>query len=284
LTPALQVSGLTKTFPTGKQALRGLSLRIEPGEMVALIGASGSGKSTLLRHVGGLTAADRQQGGGVEVFGRIAQDQGRVASDIRRIRSDIGFVFQQFNLVGRLSVLKNVLAGNLHRMPSWRSLPGWFSASELGAALDALDRVGMRDCALQRASTLSGGQQQRAAIARTLVQKVRLLLADEPIASLDPESARRVMEILAEINRVEQCTILISLHQVDVALKYCARVIALRDGRIVYDGPSADLTPAMLREIYGEEAGQAMGHPVPAVVAGTTSHPLDETTQGVRAC
>jgi phosphonate transport system ATP-binding protein len=143
----------------------------------------------------------------------------------------------------------------------WRSLPRLFSRNELNLGMEALRRVGIAEHAAQRASTLSGGQQQRAAIARTLVQGAKVVLADEPIASLDPESSRRVMEILARINREDCCTVLVSLHQVDMALKYCPRTVALSAGRVVYDGPSAKLTPALLRELYGAEADEILKAP-----------------------
>ena len=222
--------------------------------MVALIGASGSGKSTLLRHMAGLMAGDTGGNGSIAVHGRTVQSQGKIASDIRSVRGSIGFVFQQFNLVGRLPVLVNVLVGALHRMPMWRSLLRWFTPEEKARGVEALRRVGIADCFAQRASTLSGGQQQRAAIARAMVQGARVILADEPIASLDPESSRKVMDILAQLNREDGCTVVVSLHQVNVAIKYCARTVALNQGRVVYDGPSASLTPAVLRELYGAEA------------------------------
>ncbi|HET6828040.1 MAG TPA: ATP-binding cassette domain-containing protein, partial [Ramlibacter sp.] len=170
----------------------------------------------------------------------------------------IGFVFQQFNLVDRLPVIVNVLAGALHRMPGWRSVLRWFSPEEKARALEALRRVGIAECCWQRASTLSGGQQQRAAIARAVVQGAQVILADEPIASLDPESSRRVMDILARVNQEDGCTVLVSLHQVNVALKYCPRTVALHQGRVVYDGPSAQLTPALLRDLYGADADEIL--------------------------
>ena len=255
---ALRIHNLSKRFPNGKLALDRIHLDIRPGEMVALIGASGSGKSTLLRHVAGLTAGDAAEGSVIEIGGRCVQREGRIQRDVRRIRSDIGFVFQQFNLVDRLPVLVNVLVGRLHAMPWWRSWTRWFTAQERALALDALARVGIADCHAQRASTLSGGQQQRAAIARTLVQGAKLVLADEPIASLDPEASRKVMEILARINREDQSTVVVSLHQVDMAMRYCPRVVALHQGRVVYDGPSADLTPQLLRELYGMQADEIL--------------------------
>ena len=255
---ALRIANLNKHFGNGKHALRNINLQIGQGEMVALIGASGSGKSTLLRHVAGLMTADNNSESVIEVNGQCVQRSGRIQSDIRTIRSQVGFVFQQFNLVDRLPVLVNVLVGGLHRMPWWRSLMGWFNTQERALALDALSRVGIMECHAQRASTLSGGQQQRAAIARTLVQGARVVLADEPIASLDPESSRKVMEILSRINREDGSTVVVSLHQVDMALRYCPRVIALHQGQVVYDGPSASLSAALLRELYGMQADEIL--------------------------
>ena len=254
MSTAITISGLNKTFCSGRKALQDIHLTIEAGEMVALIGASGSGKSTLLRHMAGLMAGDSGGQGLVQIHGSTVQRDGKVASNIRSIRSGVGFVFQQFNLVGRLSVITNVLAGTLHKVPMWRSLLRWFTAEEKARGIDALQRVGIAECWSQRASTLSGGQQQRAAIARAMVQGAKVILADEPIASLDPESSRKVMDILARVNREDKCTVVVSLHQVNVALKYCPRVIALHQGKVVYDGASSGLTPALLRDLYGAEA------------------------------
>jgi phosphonate transport system ATP-binding protein len=249
---AIEIARLSKTFGNGRHALQDVSVAIKPGEMVALIGASGSGKSTLLRHIAGLVCCDRGEGT-VTVDGRQVQRHGRLAADVRRQRATMGFVFQQFNLVDRLPVLTNVCVGRLARIPLWRSLLGLFTAAERTAALEALTRVGIGEQAYQRASTLSGGQQQRAAIARVLMQGAKALLADEPIASLDPESARRIMEILHEVNSVDGITVVISLHQVDVATRYCPRIVALKEGRIVFDGPSEAVTPALLADVYGAE-------------------------------
>jgi len=252
---AIEIRNLTKTFPCCK-ALDDVSLSVAPGEMVALIGASGSGKSTLLRHISGFVAADA---GEVAVMERVIQQSGRVVPNIRRLRADIGFVFQQFNLVGRLPVITNVLTGLLYRTSLWRSLLMRFSLAERQQALEALAAVGIEQFAWQRAATLSGGQQQRAALARCLVQGARVILADEPIASLDPESSRIVMELLAEMNRERGCTVVVSLHQVEFAIRYCKRTVALRAGRIVYDGPSAALTPKLLGELYGTDAEELFG-------------------------
>ena len=254
---AIRIERLTKTFGGGRRALDEVALTVMPGEMVALIGASGSGKSTLMRHMAGFVAADPQPGG-IDILGRPIQRDGRIVREVRQIRRDIGFVFQQFNLVGRLPVITNVMVGMLARIPKWRSLFRIFKADELRAGLDALAQVGIDDYAFQRASTLSGGQQQRAAIARTLVQNARVILADEPIASLDPESSRRVMSLLTQINRTRKVAVVVSLHQVDVAMRYCPRVVALRHGKVVYDGPSATLTSAMLRDLYGTEADELL--------------------------
>jgi phosphonate transport system ATP-binding protein len=256
---AIHINALNKTFHGGRRALHEVHLDIKVGEMVALIGASGSGKSTLLRHMAGLMAGDGASQGLVKIHGKVVQQNGRIARDIRQTRAGVGFVFQQFNLVDRLPVIVNVLVGTLHRMPLWRSLLRWFTPAELCRGVDALRRVGIAECASQRASTLSGGQQQRAAIARAMVQGAKLILADEPIASLDPESSRKVMDILAQVNREDKCTVVVSLHQVNVAMKYCPRTVALNQGRVVYDGPSVALTPSLLRELYGAEADDILG-------------------------
>jgi phosphonate transport system ATP-binding protein len=271
---SLRIENLNKHFANGKHALCDVNLQINSGEMVALIGASGSGKSTLLRLIDGLLVADAQSGSTIEVNGQCIQRAGKISPDIRRIRTQIGFVFQQFNLVGRLPVLVNVLAGLLHRMPWWRSVGHWFNQQERALAIEALHRVGIAECHSQRASTLSGGQQQRAAIARTLVQGARLVLADEPIASLDPESSRKVMEILAQIQREDGRTVIVSLHQVDMAIRYCPRVVALNQGRIVYDGPSATLTPDLLRSLYGVKADEILAD-------STLLNPADQTRKNI---
>jgi phosphonate transport system ATP-binding protein len=222
---AVEVRNLSKTFGGGRKALDDVSVAIAPGEMVALIGASGSGKSTLLRHLSGLVAGDRHAGV-VRIGDHAVQSGGRLSKDVRRIRGDVGFVFQQFNLVNRLSVITNVLIGTLGRLPLWRTMLFRFPEEERRLAIAALRRVGIADWAFQRAATLSGGQQQRAAIARAMVQRANLVLADEPIASLDPEAARRVMESLAELNRSDGVTVLVSLHQVQFAMRYCPRTLA----------------------------------------------------------
>jgi phosphonate transport system ATP-binding protein len=261
MTTAISITALNKSFLGGRKALQDIHLDIETGEMVALIGASGSGKSTLLRHMAGLMAGDGSAQGLVQIHGQTVQKNGKIASDIRQTRAGVGFVFQQFNLVDRLPVIVNVLAGTLHKMPLWRSLLRWFTPTELASGMEALKRVGIAECCAQRAGTLSGGQQQRAAIARAMVQGAKVILADEPIASLDPESSRKVMDILARVNQEDKCTVVVSLHQVNVAMKYCPRTVALRHGQIVFDGPSSSLTPALLRELYGADADEILALP-----------------------
>jgi phosphonate transport system ATP-binding protein len=247
----INISGVKKSFSKNKYALKGIDLSIAEGDMVALIGPSGSGKSTLMRHISGLSLADKKSPSLVSVFGTPIQQNGKLHKDIRRSRARIGNVFQQFNLISRLSVLTNVLIGGLSRVPTYRSLLGWFTDEEKQQALEALDRVGLRDFALQRASQLSGGQQQRVAIARALMQKAEIILADEPIASLDPESSRQVMEILQSINEKDGITVVVTLHQVDYAQKYCQRAVALRQGEIFFDGRINNLSSDQLTLLYG---------------------------------
>ena len=272
MSEVIRVEGLNKTFGR-RQALFDLALSVRPGEMLALIGASGSGKSTLLRHLAGLACCDRFGGGSIEVLGRRVQAQGRLNGEVRRLRADIGYIFQQFNLVGRLSVVQNVLLGCLGRMPRWRGSFGLFSAEEKQRALQALERVGLAGLAEQRASTLSGGQQQRVAIARALCQRAEVILADEPIASLDPESARKVMQILADINREDGKTVVVTLHQVDYAMRYCQRAVALKGGRVHFDGATASLNPNFLNDLYGADSDAGLP-PVNSRRAPSPERPL----------
>ncbi|MEM6453049.1 MAG: phosphonate ABC transporter ATP-binding protein, partial [Cyanobacteria bacterium P01_D01_bin.105] len=225
LTPkAVSVSRLSKSF-RNVPALQSVDLTIRTGEMVALVGASGSGKSTLLRTMNGLQLADS---GEIKIFDTPLQIDGKLHSKARRLRSQVGFIFQQFNLVNRLSVIENVLIGNLSQTSPFRSAFRLFTKAEKTRALAALDRVGILEQAYKRAALLSGGQQQRVAIARCLMQGAKIILADEPIASLDPESARRVMELLVDLNRTGGFTVVTSLHQVQMVRFYCDRAVALR--------------------------------------------------------
>lgn len=246
------VKKLNKHF-TKNHALKDIELTVKQGEMVALLGPSGSGKSTLLRHLNGLVCADKGVGGAIEVLDTPVQQDGKLCKTARQSRSHTGYIFQQFNLVTRLSVLQNVLIGALSDTPIWRSLSGRFSLEQKREAIAALERVGLAEFAMQRVSTLSGGQQQRVAIARALMQKAKIILADEPIASLDPESSRIVMEILADINKTEGIAVVVTLHQVDYAKRYCPRVVALRRGEVFFDGSSDALDDATLAALYGSK-------------------------------
>ena len=253
----LQISGVSKTFGA-RRALDGVSLTLAAGEMAALIGPSGSGKSTLLRAAAGLLPIDPGSGR-IAVLGETVQEGGRLSAQVRRIRARVGFVFQQFNLVGRLSLFANAALGLLGRSPGLKGLMGLWSAQDRRDVMAALQRVGLAEQAGQRADLLSGGQQQRAAIARALVQKAGIVFADEPVASLDPVSARRVMDLLQDLNRSEGIGVFVCLHQVDYALRYCRRVVALKAGKIVYDGPASGLTRPLLVDIYGPEIEDVLG-------------------------
>ena len=290
--PIISISDVTKHFGTAV-ALNHISLCFEAGEMVALIGASGSGKSTLLRILAGFIEADKGSGQ-VMVAGHTVQDDGRLSPRVRRARAQIAFVFQQFNLVGRLSVLTNVLIGSLAGLSHWRTLLGLFPSQAKLAAGRALLQVGILDHIYKRAADLSGGQQQRVAIARAMIQGAQVVLADEPIASLDPESSRNVMEMLSLLNREYQRTVVVSLHQVEFARRFCRRTIALRQGEVVYDGPSAALTGSMLAALYGGDAAElgldfedpqlppAKAEPVPALASAAPSLERQATRQTAR--
>jgi phosphonate transport system ATP-binding protein len=255
------IQGVTRTFGSRKalgSALGGVSLDIGKGEMIALIGPSGSGKSTLLRTLTGLVRIDAGAGK-IEAFGAPLQAEGRVTDKVRKVRARIGFIFQQFNLVSRLTLYSNVMVGALGRLPVWRGMLGLWPQADKVKAMEALTRVGVAEYATQRANTLSGGQQQRGAIARTLVQGAEVILADEPVASLDPVSARKVMATLQDLNRKDGLTVIVTLHHVEYAVRYCPRVVALKAGQIVYDGAASGLNHALLKDIYGPEIEDVLG-------------------------
>lgn len=255
--PAIRITHASKSFNRRAKALDGVNATIAVGECVGLLGASGSGKSTLLRSICGLERLDGKSSS-VELFGQPLQTGGILSPNIRALRRQTGIIFQQFNLVGRMNVLSNVLTGLLPGMPLWRALAGRFTDAEHLQALQALDSVGLADYAFQRASTLSGGQQQRAAVARALLQGARILLADEPVSSLDPESARRVMDLLHHLNRSQGMTLVVSLHNVTMARRYCDRIIALRAGELVFDGPPLELDDTKLRFLYGSSSEELL--------------------------
>ncbi len=245
----LELQGLTRRFG-GTLAVDHVNLEVPDGQMVGVIGRSGAGKSTLLRMINRLAepSSGRILAGGQDVTAL----SGRALRDWRR---DCAMVFQQFNLVQRLDVLTNVLIGRLAHQRGWRTamvlVGARFSAAERRMALAALDRFGLADTALQRAETLSGGQQQRVAICRALMQEPRLILADEPIASLDPRNAQVVMDALRTVNRQDGLTVLVNLHHLDTARDYCDRIVAMQQGKVVFDGTPAALTPERVRAVYG---------------------------------
>ncbi|MDT8330960.1 phosphonate ABC transporter ATP-binding protein [Roseomonas gilardii] len=257
----LEIRELTRRFGN-RVAVDGVSLGIPDGQMVGVIGRSGAGKSTLLRMINRLT---EPSGGRILFGGRdVTALRGQA---LRDWRTDCAMVFQQFNLVPRLDVLRNVLVGRLNRRPgAWGAVTGFlgaFTAEERALALATLDRFDLADLALQRADTLSGGQQQRVAIARALMQQPKLILADEPIASLDPRNAAVVMAALRDINRRDGLTVLVNLHHIETAREYCDRIVAMQAGRVVFDGTPEALDAARLRAIYGVTAPPADA-PLPA--------------------
>ena len=249
----LVVEGLTCRFGT-KAAVDNASFSIPPGSFVGVIGRSGAGKSTLLRMINRLAppTEGRILYKGVDVTAL----RGR---ELRQWRARSAMIFQQFNLVGRLDVLTNVLMGRISEIPAWRSLAQLWPEADLAVAMSALEQFDMAPLAAQRADQLSGGQQQRVAIARALVQEPDIILADEPIASLDPRNTRIVMDALLRINKHFGITVICNLHSLDLARSYCDRLIGMASGRLVFDGAPAELTDQIARELYDLEADEVMG-------------------------
>ena len=245
----IEFKNVYKTYPNGFTALKNVNLNIEQGEFVAIIGLSGAGKSTILRCINRMH--DIQQGtltvDGVDV-------ESLSGKALRRFRRKVGMIFQSFNLVSRSTVIKNVLTADVSDMPFWRVLFGIFTKEQKMRALESLDKVGILDKAYTRCDQLSGGQQQRVALARTLNQNPSIILADEPVASLDPVTARQVMSDFVRINKEYKITILLNIHHVDLALNYCDRVIGVRAGEIVFDGPASSITQEQLDEVYNGTA------------------------------
>jgi phosphonate transport system ATP-binding protein len=265
----LELQGLTRRFGS-VTAVDQVRLLVPEGQMVGVIGRSGAGKSTMLRMINRLTDPSE----GRILFG--GQDVTALkGAALRRWRTDCSMIFQQFNLVQRLDVLTNVLVGRLNHRPgvmgTLTSLLKMFTAEERAMAIQALDRFDLAETALQRADTLSGGQQQRVAICRALLQEPKLILADEPIASLDPRNAKTVMDALRQVNREDGITVLTNLHHLDTARQYCDRIVAMQAGRVMFDGPPVELTGGRVREIYGvsedefdDQAEEAVSPKTPA--------------------
>ncbi len=247
--PVMRTRGLGKTYPNGTRALKNVNFTLQNDEFVSIIGSSGAGKSTFLRCLNRLITPTE---GSVELQGNdITYGNG---ARLKQVRQRVGMIFQQFNLVPRLSVLENVLTGRLrfNRSPLryGLSILRLFSKSEKEAAFECLKQVGIEHLAFERADKLSGGQQQRVAIARTLAQEPNVFLADEPIASLDPHSAEKVMGILLKINQSQNIPVVVNLHHIDFALRYGKRIIGMADGEMIFDGSGKDLTPETTDWIY----------------------------------
>lgn len=238
---------VSKVYPNGTVGLDDVNLTIQDGEFVAIIGRSGAGKSTLLRSVNRMHEITS---GTLTVNG--VNVSGLKGKSLRQFRRGIGMVFQSFNLVSRTTVIRNVLAARVPEMPFWRIVLGAFRKTDKIAALESLDKVGILDKAYIRADQLSGGQQQRVALARTLAQDPKIILADEPVAALDPVTAKQVMEDFVRINQEMGISILLNIHHVELAIEYADRIIGIRAGKIVYDGPSKNVDQAVLDTIYGE--------------------------------
>jgi len=234
------------TYPGGVQALRELDLTIEDGEFVVVVGLSGAGKSTMIRAVNGLVALT---GGQLEVGEH--RLPGLDPRALRALRAEVGMIFQGFNLVKRTTVLNNVLMGRLHHSPTWRTLLGRYRAADIELAMQALERVEIVEKAYVRASNLSGGQQQRVGIARALAQEPSIILADEPVASLDPPTSHAVMRDLQRINRDLEITTVVNLHFLDLARAYADRIVGLRDGQLVFDGSGGEADEQAFEDIYG---------------------------------
>lgn len=241
----ISFKNVDKVYPNGVQGLKNVTLDIEQGEFVAIIGLSGAGKSTLIRTINRMHDIT---GGSLTVDGiDVSTLKGK---ELRRFRRKVGMIFQSFNLVTRSTVIKNVLTSMVPDMPWYKTLLGLYSKEQKMQALAALDKVGILDKAYTRCDQLSGGQQQRVALARTLNQKPTIILADEPVAALDPVTAKIVMSDFKRVNKDLNITILINIHHVDLALDYADRVIGIRDGEIVYDGPTESVTPEVLDIVY----------------------------------
>lgn len=276
-TPLLDVKSVSKTFkshsfgrPASFNAVDEVSFSVNRGESVALLGASGSGKSTLIRLLCGLEKIDAGNGS-ISVDTHSFYQGTSFAPDIRETRKSIGVVFQQFNLVGQLDVITNVLIGCLANKSAIDVLLRRFTEAERVAALECLDKVGLGPQAYQRASTLSGGQQQRVAVARALLRGAELLLADEPVASLDPTSAKKVMDVLFGLTQDLGMTLIVSLHQISIAQTYCHRALGMRKGRLIYDGLASELSVQRLQALYGADAQE--------IVTDTFNSPQSSTQQ-----
>ena len=244
--PILRFENVSKDYPNGVHALREVSFQVEEGEFISVIGPSGSGKSTLLRSINKLIPIS---GGSVLLDGEpVSEKRG---GSLRRLRRQVGMIFQNYNLVYSLSVMQNVLHGRLGYMSGFKGIFGMYSERDKVEAMELLHELGLEQFKYNRASDLSGGQKQRVGIARAIMQKPKLLLCDEPIASLDPSSAKTIMDLLRDMAMKRNIACIVNLHQLDVALKYSTRIIGLSKGQIVFDGPPEELNKETIELIYG---------------------------------
>lgn len=244
----IEFSNVSKIYQNGFKALKNINLTIDEGEFIAIIGRSGAGKSTLIRTINKMIEIEE---GKLTVNGTdVSNLKGK---DLRKFRRNIGMIFQQFNLVDRTTVINNVLAGFVPDLNFFQKIFGIYPKDKKIKALEALRQVDILDKAYNRSDHLSGGQQQRVALARTLAQNPSIILADEPVASLDPVTAKQVMNYFQKINKVNNIAILLNIHHVDLALEYAKRVIGIKEGEIVFDGPASEVNEEVLREIYGEQ-------------------------------
>ena len=273
----IEFKEVEKRYPNGFEALKHINLTIDQGEFVAIIGLSGAGKSTLIRTINRMHDITQ---------GQLTVDGTDVMTlhgkNLRKFRRRIGMIFQSFNLITRTTVIKNVLTAFVPDLPWWRATFGIFTKEEKMKALEALDQMGILDKAFVRADQLSGGQQQRVALARTLAQNPQIILADEPVASLDPVTAKQVMDDFQRINRDMHITVLINIHHVELALQYATRVIGIRAGEIVYDGPANQVDQAVLDSIYQgkqEERHEYIRQNLPTQIAHPTQRKTGFQTQ-----
>lgn len=251
--PILEIKNVSKTYDNVTKALEDITLSVEEGEFLSIIGPSGAGKSTLLRCVNRLVDATQ---GEIILDGQdITHVKGK---ELRKVRTRAGMIFQHYNLVNRLSVIENVLHGRLGYKSTLNGVVGHYTEDEKRRAFMILEKLGLTDQAYKRCDELSGGQKQRVGIARAIMQEPRLILCDEPIASLDPSSSKVIMDHLSNINKTMNITCILNLHQVDVALRYSKRIVGLTAGRIIYDGPAENLDKRTIHEIYQSQEGDLM--------------------------